>query len=377
MFDAVILGAGLTGLTTAIKLSKKGIKVALIEKNDFFNLTPNTRTLTLSVNSVNFYKTLGIDLNLDNCGKISTILITDHSGLNTEFKAQDINQEYMGFVVKNDDIILQLSKHINENITVFNNTKYSEIKKFDNAFEIVLTNEVIYTKTIIASDGVNSDIFDLLNFNKHLKEYNQTALMFNIHHSNKHNHIATEHFTPNGPFATLPLSDQNESTVVWSQSNDLFSAFKEENLINDMTEYCPKWLGADKIITPVLKFPLSLQTAHNYYKNGIFLLGATARNLHPLAGQAFNVIIEDLDNLCNILSLWKKESNEQKTLPLYAIKWRCNRIIDGFGMTYFTHLTNSMFSNNSGYLKIARNIALLGCNALPFIKKFLIKKGSK
>ena len=33
--DVVIIGGGLAGLTSAIHLSKSGLKVTLIEKNDF------------------------------------------------------------------------------------------------------------------------------------------------------------------------------------------------------------------------------------------------------------------------------------------------------------------------------------------------------
>ena len=371
MFDVVILGGGLTGLTTAIALSKHKIKVAIVEKNDIKNIVKSERTITLSQGSIDFYKTIGVDFNLENVGKISDIFITNHGGGKTEFCAKDINIEYIGFVIKNSDIIENLIKNISQNITIFDNQTYTDIQKLDNGFEI---NKKIYCKTIIACDGINSNIFDIFDIDKSVIKYDQTALMFNIKHSNEHKNIATEHFTPNGPFATLPLKNQNESTVVWSQNDDLHNTFDDKNLINDMSEYCPKWLGKIDVITPVLQFPLALQVAKNYYKNTIFLLGATARNLHPLAGQAFNVILQDLQALSQILSDWNNKGGEQKKLYKYAIKWRCKRAVSGFGITAFTHLTDAIFSNNSASAKIIQNLSLFVCDKVPFIKKYLMKK---
>ena len=66
MFDVVILGGGLTGLTTAIALSKHNIKVAIIEKNNIKDIAKSERTITLSQGSIDFYKTIGVDFNLEN-----------------------------------------------------------------------------------------------------------------------------------------------------------------------------------------------------------------------------------------------------------------------------------------------------------------------
>ena len=131
MFDVVILGGGLTGLTTAIALSKHKIKVAIVEKNDMKNVVKSERTITLSQGSIDFYKTLGIYLNLENVGKISNIFITNHGGGKTEFCAKDINIDFIGFVIKNSDIIENLTKNIDKNITIFDNQTYTDIQKLD------------------------------------------------------------------------------------------------------------------------------------------------------------------------------------------------------------------------------------------------------
>ncbi len=375
MFDITIIGAGLTGLTAGISLSKAGMKVAIIEKKDLSQLKHSTRAITLSAGTVTFYKKIGIDIPIDQAGKIEKIFITDHDGFGvTTFDAEEIGQKHMGYVVNNEEIINLMIQNIG-NIELFDKNTNYDIQKLDNGFKIMLNNVTLISKIIIIAEGSKSNISNF-GFTKKTINYNQKALMFNIRHQNSHKNIATEHFTPNGPFATLPLLDSYQSNVIWTQSASLNSVFNEKTLQNDMLEYLPKWLGEVTVQTPVLQFPLSINVANTYYKENIFLLGATARNLHPLAGQAFNVTVQDIEILTECLDNWYVNGAQAEKIYKYALKWRAKRILPGFSMSCFTHLTNVVFSNNSSILKLTRNGCLMALDMTRALKGFLIGHSS-
>ena len=76
-------------------------------------------------------------------------------------------------------------------------------------------NSVLDAKLLVAADGKNSLIRDIVRIKTYEKDYNQSSLVTVVEHSKKHKGIAIENFLPEGPLASLPMK-KNTSSIVWT-----------------------------------------------------------------------------------------------------------------------------------------------------------------
>ena len=123
--------------------------------------------------------------------------------LNFFNQEKDMN---LGYIVRNTifkTTILKLIKK-NKNIKLINNANLKKIFYKKNSILCEFGKIKIQSKLLIASDGKNSRVRNLLKTPIYEKNYNQKALVVNFHHTKNHNSIAYELFFNSGPLAILP-----------------------------------------------------------------------------------------------------------------------------------------------------------------------------
>src|SRR6478735_3782652 len=78
IYDIAIAGGGLAGLTMSIQMARKGYRVALFEKEQY----PFHRVCGeyISLESVDFLRVLGVDIQLLGLPLIDTLLVTAPNG---------------------------------------------------------------------------------------------------------------------------------------------------------------------------------------------------------------------------------------------------------------------------------------------------------
>ena len=274
-----ILGDGLTSLVLAKLLINKSIKVDLLaEKNS--SDQSKSRTIGITKKNVNFFKSdiLNIEKLLWKLNKIE--IYTEN--LN--------NQKILNFEKKNTEIF-----------SIFKNKKlYDELEKK------IKKNKLFSRKFLSNSDFSIIDRYDLIfNCNKdHLitkkffsnkieKKYNSIAYTAIIKHEKITNNTATQIFTKKGPLAFLPVSN-NETSIVYSVTTN--EPFDLNNVIN---KYNLKY-SIIKILEKK-SFPLKALNLRNYCFKNILCFGDVIHQIHPLAGQGFNMTIRDLNVLSKII----------------------------------------------------------------------------
>ncbi|MGM8892346.1 FAD-dependent monooxygenase, partial [Psychrobacter sp. 1Y1] len=93
----------------------------------------------------------------------------------------------------------------------------------------------ISAKLLIAADGVNSKVRQAFKQPLEQVDFNQTAIIANIHTEQAHQGWAYERFTQTGPLALLPMADskhESRLSMVWalppSEAERLLAAPKAE-----------------------------------------------------------------------------------------------------------------------------------------------------
>ncbi|WP_440937280.1 ubiquinone biosynthesis protein UbiB [Candidatus Pelagibacter sp.] len=271
-----IIGQNLTSLVLANALVKIGLRVELIVDKKTKNY-PKSRTLGISKSNEDF-----ISKNICNINnfswKIKKIKIFENNNLNKELiKFQ--NNDYLFSILKNHQLYDNLIKKLKDN------SKFKEKKIFDSK----------KYNLIINTDSTHSLTRKF--FSKKIKKnYYSNAYTTVIKHKKIVNDQAIQVFTKNGPIAFLPISN-NETSLVYSYNGKIkLSKTKFIELIN---RYNTKF----NIIkfNEVNFFPLKSSNLRSYYYKNILAFGDILHQIHPLAGQGFNMTIRDIKILLKII----------------------------------------------------------------------------
>ena len=96
---------------------------------------------------------------------------------------------------------------------------FSGISEINNQCQLSIIHQdqsfILDSKLIVACDGANSNIRKQLNIPTLQKEYQQTAVVFNVQLKRTHSGIAYERFHKYGVIAMLPLT-KNRCGCIWT-----------------------------------------------------------------------------------------------------------------------------------------------------------------
>ncbi len=270
-----IIGNGLVSLTLAKALVNESISVDIIsnKKKVAYN---KGRTLGISKSNVEFFNKniLNIEKLLWDINKIE--IYSEKLKNNKILNFQNNNQRLFSII---------------ENYKLYN-LLFSKLKKNKYLNFKANLDEKKY-KLIINCDH-KSKITKKIFFKKFYKNYKSRAFTTIIKHEKiNDNNIASQIFTQNGPLAFLPIK-KDHTSIVYSVRGK-----KEINLKNVIEKYNAKYkiINIDKIYS----FDINFSNLRNYYHKNILAFGDLLHQLHPLAGQGFNMSIRDIKELLKLV----------------------------------------------------------------------------
>lgn len=392
MNNITIYGGGFTGLTATLAFARFMDKVVFIEPFSLIERPRqgrDDRTTALSYVTYNFLDEIGIwqDL-LPYSGAINNIKIVDNdlyhgdSSLKLDFSRLDAgnsNQSPMGYIVENNVFRKILVDKIRSlpNVEVIEGHRIADVKNEGHSVIIKLeNNKGLSAKLLLAVDGKNSPVRNLFNIKTTDKDYNVNAITFCIEHQKPHNQTAIERFTPFGPFAVLPMKEENFSSIVFTvprETSDIYMKMDEARFKEEIERRLEGARGDFKFAGEKNSYPLKLKYAKEYFKDRVVFAGDSAHSIHPIAGQGFNQGARDLILLTKLI----KERYELG-LDIYnediLKKYQRERFSDNMQMIFATDKLDGLFSNNSNILRLARRVGISAVDKFPALKKFFVKR---
>jgi len=161
----------------------------------------------------------------------------------------------------------------------------------------------IRARLVIGADGSQSRVRELAGLFARRTDYGQLAIVAMVSTARPHQHTAWQRFLGDGTLAFLPLAG-GLSSIVWSlptaRAEKLLTAAPSE-FERQLEQDFDAALGAVRLESERLRFPLWRMSAENYVTERIALVGDAAHVVHPLAGQGANLGLLDAAALADVL----------------------------------------------------------------------------
>ncbi len=370
--DVLVVGSGLVGLVAAYCLSSLNYKVTLVDKKKFVNSKNSfndTRTVAVSEGSKIFLESLSLWGFLKSYVEpIKNINVYDRSSINKILFNNEIKNKKLGYVIENK----KFSEVLINQLKKFKNTKLhygfnlTDIKLNNNNSRAFLNKSIINAKLIIAADGKNSQIKKIVGNKTFNKNYNESALVLNLVHDKKLNNTAYEIFYKTGPLAVLPMKSQKgffQSTIIWSNNDNFLKkllCFEDIFIKSFIEEKIGKIIGNIIKINSTQIFPLSAHINDSFINKRLVYIGDAAHSIHPIAGQGWNLGVNDVRNLYDICRNKKIDIGSDLFCQTYNNKsyhkaFQLFQITDKLNSHFMYSASLYRFLSNIGFSVIEKN----------------------
>ncbi|MGS0827714.1 2-octaprenyl-6-methoxyphenyl hydroxylase [Shewanella sp. 0m-8] len=317
--DIAIVGGAMAGATLALALAQltkslaKPLNIALIEAHKPSCDHPGFDARSIAISHGSIFQLTQLDLwqHLESLATpIENIHISERGNFGmTELNSESFNLPYLGQVVELEAVGKQLFSLLEKSdVALYCPAKLQSVTAQVDAQLLTLEDgQQISAKLLIAADGVNSKVRQAFKQPLEQVDFNQTAIIANIHTEQAHQGWAYERFTQTGPLALLPMADskhESRLSMVWalppSEAERLLAAPKAE-FIEQLQQAFGYRAGRFIDIGNRYSYPLLLSYMPRPIYHRTVFLGNAAQTLHPIAGQGFNLGLRDVVCLIDVI----------------------------------------------------------------------------
>ena len=391
-FDLVIAGGGMTGAMLALQITRllPALRIAIIEQQDVEQQSTepaaqhttsfDSRSIALSAGSVALLARWGLwpELKPHACA-IEHIQVSDrgHFG-KSRLTATEFGRSALGYVIEIEWmgrlLYQQLQQVPTSQLQWFRPDQISAIRTERDLRHLQLkSGSELSCRLLVLCEGGDSPSRALAGIDGVQHDYQQSALIANIAVSAPHQGKAFERFTIDGPLALLPLTQQRYS-LVWTCQPEQAIALKalpDAEFIAALQQAFGYSAGVFSGVGNRVLYPLKLKTAAKAADHRLVLCGNSLHNLHPIAGQGFNLALRDLDALLQLLAIHTDAGVDLPDAGAYALtrQYQLLRSADMAQVVGFTDSLVRLFSNDSKLLALGRSIGLSVLNQCSVLKQ--------
>jgi 2-polyprenyl-6-methoxyphenol hydroxylase-like FAD-dependent oxidoreductase len=358
-YDVCIRGAGIVGRTLALLLARDRLRVGLVDVPPPPASRPDVRAYALSAASRELLLSLRAWPDEQHATPVAAMDVRGDEGGRVRFDAADENVPALAWIVEVEPLLARLAEAV----------------RFQAQIE-VLTAPQAAALTVVC-EGRASSTRDEFGVNFELASYPQRAVAARLDCENPHGGVAHQWFDDGNVLGLLPMggSQGNSVALVWSVLEpraDELLAIKPQDFQMRLQAACGNALGAMKLTTERMAWPLQKALADRWCGAGWVLAGDAAHNVHPLAGQGLNLGLADAEMLAQVLharEYWRGLGDE-KLLRRYERA----RKADVLAMAWTTDGLQQLFAQPAEPVAWLRNWGMRGFDRSGPVKHWVVRQ---
>ena len=387
-YDIIIAGGGMIGTSLGLALLPLKLRVGVVEavaRGAEQQPSFDDRSTALSRSSQRTFEAMGLWPEIVAASTpIKNIHVSDkgHFGF-SHIDAEEQNVEALGYVVINRVLgqVLQSSLSMAEGLDFMCPATICEVAA--SADQVTATIEepggprTLTCKLLVAADGANSGVRDMIGISASRVDYEQWAVIGNVLPEKAPANRAYERFTDTGAIAMLPIADER-SAFVWilppTNAEELL-ALSDEEFTDRLQDTFGYRLGRFSKVGKRAAYPLALTKANGLIAKRSVVVGNAAHGLHPVAAQGFNLGMRDVAALCDCIADARDDRQAvfdcgaAAMLENYA-EWRRS---DQQKLQRFTDGIVRLFGDQRRPMRVLRNLGMLGFDMIPGVRKTFAK----
>jgi len=382
--DVAIVGGGLVGVSLALALAPTGLKTALIEGvAPDANAQPSfdDRTTALGNGTRRSFEALGIWSQVaPRAAPICRIHVSDAGRFGfARLEAREHGIDAFGYVVTNRVLgtALRVAMTVLPDLELRMPAKCSGVALHEGDVELATepATSPLRARLVVAADGADSKVRAAAGLVATLEDYRQVAIVSHVRSSRPADGTAYERFTPEGPFAVLPLFD-GAYGVVWTlapEAAERVLALSDKDYLAALQGEFGWRIGRLLSVGQRNAYPLRLSRAETLTGQRVVLIGNAAQGLHPVAGQGFNLGLRDAATLAELLAEVVRRDGSRADVgsPEILREFASRRVADRDGVTRFTDGLVKLFGDTRPGVPLLRDLGLLLFDLSPTAKQAL------
>ena len=312
--DIIILGGGLVGLTLAVALDTHGLSSIVIDPAqpaDVLAKGFDGRASAVASASHAMLDAIGIGARLRGKGcPIGSIRVSD--GLAARGLWFDSAPEEGPLGVMYENRLLRRTLHEAAadapSVTLLMPAKAASVERDGTSVRVTTEDgRGLRAPLLVGAEGRNSPTREAAGINVARWSYDHTAIIATLGHERPHEGVAHEIFYPSGPFALLPMLDDeagHRSAIVWTVESAHAPAMlglPDRAFLAEAEKRMGGMLGALRSVSPRSSYPLGFHHTARITDTRLALVGDAAHGIHPIAGQGLNLGFRDAAALAEVL----------------------------------------------------------------------------
>lgn len=398
--DIIIVGGGPAGASLALLLAAqhRDWRILLLARragaaNGQFSGGQSSRgqspvdqrATALSVSSQRIFAAVGLwsDIAVQ-AAPITDIQVSERGWFGTaQLKAREDHLPAYGYVVENQRLMNVLGRAVGgqPNIATAEFDTVEVAAHTTGGIGLKVDGHPITSQLLVVADGTQSNLRGQLGIGVDIKDYGKTAVAAVVSLNEPQRGIAYERFTAEGPIALLPLPDcdtAHRAALVWTvapaRAEQLLGLSAHEFLVQLQIAF---GIMAGKFCGVATRqcFPLRLTVAAEQVRRHLVLIGNAGHNLHPVAGQGFNLTLRDCAALSETLADGSRRGTgvgDLELLESYVRQqhWDQRRTI------FLSDQLPFLFGSSATGLALARNVGLVGLDLCPPLRRKVARLGA-
>ncbi|MGB3624455.1 MAG: FAD-dependent monooxygenase [Henriciella sp.] len=372
--EIVIVGAGPAGASLALALSQAGFETALIDARAAGQpAREDTRNFAIVTGSWRLLAAIGITDRLDGLTEplhgleaedggshwfgAPSIFFTDDDLIDRE------ESETLGQMVEARHLQKALDEAAadQDRLTLIRPDLFEGFEARPGGVDVKLAGgKTLSARLLIGADGMKSSVRHAAGIETEGRDYGKSVFAANVTLSRPHHGVARQLFTPEGPFATLPLQG-DRANLAWYMKRGAAEALAKqpaEAVEAELNHSFADFAGEMKIDGPMGSYPLILQIAERMVDERVALLGDAVRRINPLAGQGLNQGFRDVAALYDAIIEGDRaglDIGSDQVLDAYQTSRRFGATTTALAMDAIDRL----FSNDLSLTKPVRTLGML------------------